>query len=160
MTHAALYILVAALHPLTGDGVLTGPAWTAEGNQNGAWFGASIASAGDVDGDGFSDVIVGAPTYDNGELGEGRAFLYLGSANGLSTTPAWSAESNQVNAELGNSVATAGDVNGDGFSDVIVGAWQYDSDETNEGRVFVYLGKMLFPPVIFSIITRDTDKAN
>jgi hypothetical protein len=140
MNFSALHALVAAIPALSADSILSGPAWTAEGNQNGAWFGASSASAGDVDGDGFSDVIVGAPTYDNGELGEGRAFLFLGGANGLSTTPAWTAEGDQTNAEFGNCVATAGDVNGDGFSDVIVGAWQYDSRETNEGRVFVYLG--------------------
>ena len=45
-----------------------------------------MATAGDVNGDGFSDVIVGAPYYDNGEFDEGRAFLYLGSAAGLAST--------------------------------------------------------------------------
>ena len=48
----------------------------------------------------------------------------VGSAAGLATT-AWTAESNQTNAWFGSSVATVGDVNGDGFSDVIVGASNY-----------------------------------
>jgi hypothetical protein len=124
----------------SASGLSTTPNWTAESNQAGAYFGVSVASAGDVNGDGFSDVIVGAYLFDNGESDEGRAFVYHGSATGLSTTPNWTAESNQVNAYFGNSVASAGDVNGDGFSDVIVGAHLFDNGETNEGRAFVYYG--------------------
>ncbi len=127
-------------YPLTIDPLLTSPAWTAESNQAGATFGFSVATAGDVNGDGFSDVIVGAWLYDNEEANEGRAFVYLGSAMGLSLTPVWTAESNQADAAYGISVATAGDVNGDGFSDVIVGAFKYDNGQTDEGRAFVYHG--------------------
>ncbi len=114
--------------------------WSAEGGQNSAWFGWSVATAGDVNGDGFADVIVGARGYSNGEIFEGRAFVYHGSASGLSATPNWTAESNQGSAEFGRSVATAGDVNGDGYSDVIVGAYQYYNGESGEGRAFVYHG--------------------
>src|SRR5206468_11287265 len=80
------------------------------------------------------------PYYDNGEVDEGRAFLYLGSASGLSTTPAWTAESNQATAYFGYAAAGAGDVNGDGFADVIVGAYQFDDPQTNEGKVDLYYG--------------------
>jgi hypothetical protein len=51
---------------------------------------------------------------------------------------AWSAEADQANAEFGASVASAGDVNGDGGSDVIVGARLYDGGELNEGKAYVY----------------------
>ena len=105
-----------------------------------AGFGYAVASAGDVNGDGFSDVIVGSYLQDNGQSNEGRAFVYKGSATGLATSPTWSLESNQSSANFGFSVATAGDVNGDGFSDVIVGAELFDNGETNEGRAFVYHG--------------------
>src|SRR6185436_18950919 len=97
-------------------------------------------TAGDVNGDGYADVIVGASLYDNGQTDEGKAFVYLGSAAGLASTPAWSAESDQAFAHFGVSVGTAGDVNGDGYADVIVGADMYDNGQTNEGRAYVYLG--------------------
>jgi hypothetical protein len=129
-----------AMYPITIDPLSTTPNWTAESNQDFAQFGLSVASAGDVNGDGFSDVIVGAYLFDNGETNEGRAFVYHGSASGLSTTPNWTAESNQANAQFGFSVASAGDVNGDGFSDVIVGAYGFSNGETDEGRAFVYYG--------------------
>ena len=125
-------------------GSATGPAttaaWTAESDQATADFGAAVASAGDVNGDGYSDVIVGAFLYDNGEADEGRAYVYHGSASGLLATAAWTAEGNQAGAGFGASVATAGDVNGDGFADVIVGAPTYDGGEADEGGAFVYHG--------------------
>jgi len=121
-------------------GLSLAPAWTAESNQSGGWFGNSVATAGDVNGDGFSDVIVGAYLYDNGQIDEGRAFVYHGAAGGLSLAPAWTAESDQASAAFGWSIATAGDVNGDGFSDVIVGAYLFDNGQSNEGRAFVYHG--------------------
>ena len=88
-----------------------------------------MATAGDVNGDGFSDVIVGAYRYDNEQGNEGRAFVYQGSAAGLANFPDWTAESNQPGAQFGVSVGTAGDVNGDGYSDVMVGAPLYDNGQ-------------------------------
>jgi len=111
-----------------------------EANQAGARSGDSVAGAGDVNGDGFADVIVGAPFYDNGETDEGAAFVYFGGAGAFNTTADAQLESNQVNAQFGTSVAGAGDVNGDGFADVIVGAPLYDNVENNEGAAFVYFG--------------------
>ncbi len=124
----------------SANGLAATPAWTAEGNQATAWFGFAVATAGDVNGDGFSDVIVGAPAFDNGQTNEGRIFLYLGSAGGLAAVPAWTAESNRAGALLGGAVATAGDVNGDGYSDPVAGAAQWTNGQSNEGALFVYLG--------------------
>ncbi|MFO0981824.1 MAG: integrin alpha, partial [Planctomycetota bacterium] len=129
-----------ATYPVHVDPVLSGPSWSSESNQAGADFGWQVATAGDVNGDGFSDVIVGAPFFDNGESDEGAAFVFLGSLTGPSLAPAWSAESNQDGASLGWSVAPAGDVNGDGFADVLVGARQYDNDEVDEGGAFLFTG--------------------
>jgi len=114
--------------------------WTAESDRASALFGRSVASAGDVNGDGFDDVIVGAYAYTNEKTNEGRAYLYIGSSSGLSNITAWTAESDQTSALFGNSVASAGDVNGDGFDDIIVGAYVYDNGQTDEGCAFAYYG--------------------
>ncbi|RLB44642.1 MAG: hypothetical protein DRJ42_31355, partial [Deltaproteobacteria bacterium] len=109
-----------------------------------AALGTSVASAGDVNGDGFADIIVGADAYTFGESNEGIALVFLGSAAGITGTSPADAhaliEANQAEARLGDSVASAGDVNGDGFADVIVGAWLYDNGEANEGVALVFLG--------------------
>lgn len=107
--------------------------------QADAMLGFSVASAGDVNADGYSDVLAGAPHYDNGEENEGVAFIYYGSANGLDPAPLL-LESNQAHAEMGYSVSSAGDINADGFSDIALGAPFYDNGQPNEGVVFVHLG--------------------
>jgi hypothetical protein len=92
-------------YPIYVDPLLTTPDWTAESDQAAAQFGVGVSNAGDVNGDGYGDVIVGANYYDNGETNEGRAFVYHGSASGLSTTPDWTAESDQAGAHLGFAVS-------------------------------------------------------
>jgi hypothetical protein len=107
-------------------------------------MGYNVAGAGDVNGDGYADVIVGAPLYSAGQGSEGAAFVFLGSAvgiaNGNPATAAARLESNQAGALMGYSVAGAGDVNGDGYADVIVGSNGYSAGAFSEGAAFVFLG--------------------
>jgi hypothetical protein len=125
------------------SGLATSPAWTGSGDENNAGYGLSAATAGDVNGDGYSDVIVGAYTDDAGGVDRGQAYLYLGGASGLAVNPASTISGDENNALLGSSVATAGDVNGDGYADVIIGAYGHDAGaaaNANRGRAYVYLG--------------------
>ena len=105
----------------------------------------SVASAGDVNGDGYPDVVVGAPLYDGAAGADsGKAFVYLGSAEGPSLAPGWSAEGELAGSRFGSAVASVGDMNGDGFGDVAVGAPGFsDPDDLPfrfSGRIYVYLG--------------------
>ena len=129
-----------AIGTVTVDPLLTSSVWQVNGGARLAHFGGSVASAGDVNGDGFGDVIVGAYNLTDGETREGAAYLFLGSAAGLSTTADWSDQSNQADASYGASVSSAGDVNGDGYGDVIVGAAGAEHGEANEGIAVLYLG--------------------
>ncbi len=141
----AVFVWYGSATGLGDNGTTTNADWQAESNQASAQFGHSVASAGDVNGDNYDDIIVGASIYDKGQTNEGAVFVWYGSETGLgeSGTPAnagWQAESNQAEAGLGNPVASAGDVNNDNYDDIIVGASNYDNVESNEGAVFVWYG--------------------
>ncbi|MCA3011430.1 MAG: FG-GAP repeat protein, partial [Myxococcaceae bacterium] len=128
-------------HGLRDGGLQLVRQWlpSAMGVPGSANFGKSVASAGDVNGDGFSDVLVGSPETTSRP---GEVSLYLGSATGLANDAGWvgSLGPAQSNANFGFSVASAGDVNGDGYSDFIVGARQFAGTASGEGAAFVYLG--------------------
>lgn len=115
--------------------------WMAEGNANFATFGYCVSTAGDMNGDGYDEVVVGAPDYGIvGAYGDGKAFAFTGSAGGLSTNYTWDDNSPIMNSEFGWSVSTCGDINGDNFDDMIIGAWHYTCGENREGEVYVYYG--------------------
>jgi FG-GAP repeat/Putative Ig domain len=91
--------------------------------------GASIAGPGDVNGDGRADILVGAPgASNNGRVGSGSAYAVYGKASSSAVDLAtlgdhgFRVDGAQVNYETGHSVAGAGDVNGDGRPDILVGA--------------------------------------
>jgi hypothetical protein len=140
MDHGEINEGCAYVYLGSASGLAPTPVWRGESDQEEARYGYSVASAGDVNGDGYDDVIVGAYTYENGEPQEGRAYVYLGSPTGPAAAPAWTAESNQANAFFGCSVAGVGDVDGDGYDDVAVGAYAWDGSAVDEGAVFLYKG--------------------
>jgi hypothetical protein len=116
----------------SATGVSTVPTTTLTGPDSiNGYFGCSVASAGDVNGDGYADVIVGAYAANSNT---GRAYLYLGSATGISTSPTQTITG--FGGSFGYAVASAGDVNGDGYADVVIGAYLANSN----GRAYVYLG--------------------
>ncbi|HTO07957.1 MAG TPA: FG-GAP-like repeat-containing protein [Myxococcota bacterium] len=136
------------------------------GGQASTAFGLGVGPAGDINGDGFSDFIVGEPSFSDGETGEGRFMVFLGSACApnctLPLTPIIpsTAELNQAGAQQGYSVAGIGDVNGDGFGDVAVGAPLWDDTIlrrtlTDAGQVQVYLGSSTGALTLARTLTDD-----
>ncbi|MBL0272634.1 MAG: FG-GAP repeat protein [Chitinophagaceae bacterium] len=123
-----------AVYPITVDPLSTTPATILNGISIGDQFGWSVASAGDVNRDGYSDMIVGARGV---STSTGAAYIFLGSSTGLSTSPATILNGLSINDFFGYSVASSGDVNGDGYSDVIVGS---PGVSTSTGAAYIFLG--------------------
>ena len=105
-------------------------------------LGRSVAS-GDVNNDGFYDVIVGAPFEDSGGLSAGAVYVFYGSASLPSSIDASNANVKLI-GELGGDVfgvsVSSGDVNNDGFDDVIVGANLENSGGGDAGAAYVLYG--------------------
>jgi hypothetical protein len=145
----------AYLYLGTSSGLASTPSWIADGPiAFGPYFGSAVGAAGDVNGDGYDDVLVGAPRFDVDEDITGRAYLYMGSAAGLSPTAAWAGDAGPLTQEFGSSVGAAGDVNGDGFDDVIIGDHRYEG----EGAAFVFLGSaagIVTPPAWTNIAINE-----
>jgi hypothetical protein len=118
--------------------------WSATLGQANADFGTSLAG-GDVNGDGYDDILVSAPSYDDGETDEGAVFLFLGGPSGPSTSPDWSVESDQANADMGDDIDIVGDVEDDGYDDILIGLPDWDGTKTNEGAAWYYAGSASGP---------------
>ncbi|BAZ47897.1 putative outer membrane adhesin [Nostoc sp. NIES-4103] len=113
--------------------------------------GTFISSAGDINGDGFDDLIIGARFADpNGEENAGQSYVVFGSSTGLSASLNLSSLNgsngfviNGIDAgdRLGFFVSGAGDINGDGIDDLIIGAYGADpSGQENAGESYVVFG--------------------
>jgi Putative metal-binding motif/FG-GAP repeat/FG-GAP-like repeat/HYR domain len=130
------------MFPGSALGPVTNPAW----NQ----AGYAAGNAGDVNGDHFDDLIAGLSSFSNGQSGEGVAYVYAGGGSGLSTTPIWTMEGGQPGARFGAVVAAAGDTDGDGLANVLVGAPGYDSGLMDEGAAFLFFGPIVVPCAVDS----------
>jgi hypothetical protein len=122
-----------------------------DGSGVGLWgLGWSVQSAGDINADGFADVIVGAPTSQPNGNQSGSSIVVFGKASGFDPVIHAAAFDGSNGFRLDGkaerdmsrvSVSSAGDVNGDGFDDLIVGAPGTDVNGDNSGTVYVIFGK-------------------
>ena len=112
------------------------PLYTFDGDSADDRFGVSVSAAGDVNGDGFDDLIVGAYRDDNNGSSSGSARVF----SGVDGSVLYTFDGDSAGDEFGISVSGAGDVNGDGFDDLIVGADRDDNNGTNSGSARVFSG--------------------
>lgn len=114
------------------------PYWwkTFSGDSAGDDFGWSVSGAGDVNGDGKADFIVGAPQDDNNGFKSGSARVF----SGMDGSTLYTFNGDGVGDLFGWSVSDAGDANGDGYDDLIVGARGDDNVNTNSGSATVLSG--------------------
>jgi hypothetical protein len=127
----------------TGPGAT--PNWTEPGEAASDYFGYSVAGVGDVNNDGYDDVLIGAPYNDGAASNAGEIYIYRGTASGLNTAPIWSEQGEAANNNFGISLASAGDVNADSFADIIVGTPYYIDGGSSTGKAYVYHGSVNFP---------------
>jgi Ca2+-binding RTX toxin-like protein len=143
--------------------------FTINGIGAGDELGSAVSGAGDVNGDGFADLSIGAPYADpNGLEKAGQSYVVFGSNNGFPTSlnvsdldgnNGFTINGIGAGDELGVSVSAAGDVNGDGIDDLIIGAFGPDPNGLeNAGQSYVVFGSTVgFAP---SLNVSDLDGTN
>ena len=137
--------------PITGEF----PLWTAEvvllGEQGGDQAGWDVASAGDADGDGILDIAVGAP-YEHGDgTYRGAAYIVSGDTRGTySLSEAMAVAYGTNGGDLAGHALAAGDLNDDGYDDLVVGAPESDLGGSASGAAYVLEG-----PVAGELLLRD-----
>jgi VCBS repeat-containing protein len=121
-----------------------------DGESAGDWSGYSVSGAGDVNNDGYDDFIIGAYKADLNGSNSGSSYVVFGKASGFDASIDLSSLNGRDGFRLdgvnshdwsGESVSGAGDVNGDGYDDIIIGAPGADSRGSDSGSIYVVFGK-------------------
>ena len=144
MITRVLFCLLAwcalAVAPALAQTITHVPLFTIDDDSGGAGLGLAVSGAGDVNGDGIPDLIVGGPGVFNSPFYDstisGTARVYSGSDGSV----LYSFDGDSVGDRFGFSVSGAGDINGDGFADLIVGAPADGVDATTSGSARVFSG--------------------
>lgn len=111
------------------------------GEGSNSYFGNSVSDAGDINGDGYSDVIIGCGNFN---FRKGRAYIYFGGLV-MNNIPDLVYNGEFINDDFGANVSKAGDVNGDNYSDVIIGA---PNCNNGKGKAYVYSNLVSIPELV------------
>jgi len=125
------------------------------GEQANCGSGTAVSSAGDVDGDGLDDILIGADGYS----GRGRAYLMTGATVAAGGTFGLAGADATFTGDVGNyagsAVSSAGDVDGDGFDDLLVGAWGSDDGGSDAGKTYLMFGSTVQGGGAFDLLAAD-----
>jgi len=151
-------LLGAFLHSLGGDDA--GAFYLVDGDERGVvplldhepfrysdyagdWLGFFVDGAGDVDGDGYDDVVVGSPKHDGGGEEAGAAFLFYGPLLGtdVGESAGLFLQGEQAGDLAGYAVAGAGDLDADGLDDLLIGAQGNDRAGEDSGTFYAVFGR-------------------
>ena len=162
-----IWLSVGTTYLLLGSSIASGGSFnsasahaTFVGEGINDYLGRSVSTAGDVDGDGLDDILIGAPENDDGSNQAGKSYLVLGStiAAGGSFSSA-SADATFIGEaardESGSSVSTAGDVDGDGLDDILIGAPWNDDASNSAGKSYLFFGSTIAAGGSFSLAVAD-----
>ena len=143
---------VGAAGSLTLSGLTGANGFVCNGVDANDRSGVSVSSAGDVNGDGIDDIIIGAQLADpGGQSGAGESYVVFGKSTGftaslnlstLNGTTGFVINGIDASDYSGRAVASAGDVNGDGYGDLLIGAYRADpSGQSSAGESYIVFGK-------------------
>lgn len=114
-------------------------------------FGSAVAGVGDVNDDGFADIVIGAPKYSGVGFKTGAAYLFLGPITGdrqAGTDETARFDGATPSSSFGLAISSAGDIDNDGFDDILIGAPRDDTAATNAGAAYVYKGAPSFATTV------------
>jgi hypothetical protein len=133
----------AVLGPVSGTVSLADAHFKLTGEGENDKLGTGVAGIGDLDGDGRGDLLAGAPQQAG--VGGGAAYVVFGHQPGVASvaSAAWKLVGETDGDEAGTSVGLAGDVDGDGFVDLLVGAWRYEANGPDSGASYLISGAPL-----------------
>ncbi|MCR9080162.1 MAG: cadherin domain-containing protein [Hyphomonadaceae bacterium] len=144
-----IYVLYGSANPTSPNlaALTPGQGFTIRGADENDLAGHSVSNAGDVNGDGYDDLIIGAPGADPHGEDTGAAYVIYGGPDlgeidlgDLTAAQGFVIEGANLNDETGDSVSSAGDVNGDGYDDLIVGDPQAKDGSEEPGAAYIIYG--------------------
>jgi hypothetical protein len=134
------------------------------GEVGGDYLGRTVSSAGDINGDGFDDIIVGADQVNLTRGDSGASYVVFGGAGRFSPdldvsrldgSNGFVIQGESQNDNFGRSVSSAGDVNGDGFGDLVIGAPLAKPNGLSSGAAYVVFGHAGGFPAVFDLSSLD-----